>query len=140
MSQTGMAWLMYHELASPGRPTCRQDPGYLRYVVEEHDFRAQMAALHAAGFRGINAGQALQAPANGEPAAVITFDDGSETDLLIAAPILREFGFGATFYAVAGFVGRPGYLSAEQLRDLLAAGFEVAAIPSPILTWRTSPK
>ena len=40
----------------------------------------------------------------------ITFDDGCETDLIAAAPVLRESGFSATFYLTAGFLGTPGYL------------------------------
>ena len=55
----------------------------------------------------------------------ITFDDGCETDLLAAAPILKEFGFGATFYITVGFLGKPGYLSEAQVRNLSALGFEI---------------
>jgi len=39
--------------------------------------------------------------------------------------VLREFGFNATFYLTAGFLGTPGYLSAGQVRDLDAQGFQI---------------
>ena len=42
-----------------------------------------------------------------------------------AAPILRDLNLNATFYLTAGFLGKPGYLSAEQARELDAAGFEI---------------
>jgi peptidoglycan/xylan/chitin deacetylase (PgdA/CDA1 family) len=73
-------------------------------------------------------GEALRYPAERypvEPGVCITFDDGCETDWIAAAPVLREFGFHATFYLTAGFLGTPGYLSAEQVRDLDAQGFEI---------------
>lgn len=38
------------------------------------------------------------------PRAVITFDDGYRDNILLAAPILREFGLRATFFVVAGLV------------------------------------
>jgi peptidoglycan/xylan/chitin deacetylase (PgdA/CDA1 family) len=40
-------------------------------------------------------------------------------------PVLREFGFNATFYLTAGFLGTPGYLNASQARDLDAQGFQI---------------
>ncbi len=117
-----MVFLMYHELESEGRPLCQNAPGYLRYVVPETNFRAQMNCLKSMGWRGADVDHALQF----DPSTVtITFDDGSETDLLIAAPVLREFGFGATFYVTSGFLGRPGYLTLAQLQELASMGFQI---------------
>jgi peptidoglycan/xylan/chitin deacetylase (PgdA/CDA1 family) len=117
-------YLMYHEIEAAGRALCDSEPGYVRYVVTETAFRHQLAQVQAAGLRGISVGQALAAQIN-EPAVVITFDDGSETDALVAAPLLARFGFKATFYVIAGRVGLRGYLSPAQLRELSAAGFEI---------------
>ena len=49
-----------------------------------------------------------------------------ETDLIAVAPILSEAGFHATFYVTAGFLDRPGHMSAAQLRALSVSGFEMA--------------
>jgi peptidoglycan/xylan/chitin deacetylase (PgdA/CDA1 family) len=38
-----------------------------------------------------------------------------------------EHGFGATFYVVAGFLGRPGCLNVAQLRELAGLGFEIGS-------------
>ena len=59
------------------------------------------------------------------PRVVLTFDDGCETDLLAAAPMLREAGYNATFYVTAGHVGRRGYLSTAQVRELAAQRFDI---------------
>ena len=115
-------FLMYHELELPGRRLCQNDPGYVRYIISADEFSAQMQQVRELGLCGVSVSDALKVD---EPAVCITFDDGCETDLISAAPILKEFGFGATFYVVAGFIGKPGYLSIPQLRELQAQGFEV---------------
>jgi peptidoglycan/xylan/chitin deacetylase (PgdA/CDA1 family) len=117
-------FLMYHEIEAVGRALCEPEPGYVRYAVSEIVFRRQLAHLRAGGYSGISVGQALAADYD-EPAVVITFDDGCETDALVAAPLLAQFGFKATFYVIAGRVGLRGYLSPAQLRELSVAGFEI---------------
>ncbi len=115
--------LMYHELELPGRDLCRLEPGYVRYVLSASEFESQMRSLHASGLRGLSVSSALQFA---DPRGIgLTFDDGSETDLLLAAPILNELSFGATFYITAGFLGTPGYLSPAQLRELSSGNFEI---------------
>jgi len=79
--------------------------------------------LKATGWQGVNVTGALDFPAN--PVVAVTFDDGCETDLLAAAPILSELGFRATFYLISGSLGKRGYLSATQARDLADLGFEI---------------
>jgi peptidoglycan/xylan/chitin deacetylase (PgdA/CDA1 family) len=123
MAEHGTVFFMYHELALPNRALCHREPGYTRYVVSASAFRSQMEKLAHEGWRATNVTQAMQS-FDGKSACV-TFDDGCETDLLCAAPILKEFGFGATFYVTVGFMGQPGYLSEAQVRNLSALGFEI---------------
>ena len=125
MTPPGFVYLMYHELELPGRQLCQDEPGYVRYIVREPDFRAQMLALKNSGRRGLTVSEALASPdASG---VVITFDDGCETDLLAAAPILREAGFKATFYVTVGFLGTRGYMSRAQVRALGDLGCEIGS-------------
>jgi peptidoglycan/xylan/chitin deacetylase (PgdA/CDA1 family) len=114
---------MYHELEVEGRSLSQNDPGYLRYVVREHEFREQMEWLQSAKLRGISVSEALSGKTSG--GIVITFDDGCGTDLSVAAPLLHKLNFGATFYITVGFLGRHGYLVADQVRELSDAGFEI---------------
>jgi peptidoglycan/xylan/chitin deacetylase (PgdA/CDA1 family) len=115
---------MYHELEPAGHTLCQSEPGYLRYVLRKEEFESQMLLLSEHCFQGVNVSQGLSNTQPG-PAVVVTFDDGCETDLTVAAPILLSRGFNATFYLVAGFVGRQGYLSATQARELAGMGFEI---------------
>ncbi len=123
MAAERIVFLMYHELELADRKLCQSEPGYVRYILPLETFRSQMAWLKESGWRGLSVGDALHYPA--QPSVCITFDDGCETDLIAAAPILREFGFNATFYLTAGFLGTPSYLSASQVRDLDAQGFQI---------------
>jgi peptidoglycan/xylan/chitin deacetylase (PgdA/CDA1 family) len=123
MRESRVVFLMYHELETPGRTLCHPEPGYVRYIVRASDFRAQMELLRNEGWKGLSVGGAVSSFAHRTTA--ITFDDGCETDLLAAAPILREFNFGATFYITSGWSGQPGYLSHSQIRELASLGFEI---------------
>jgi len=118
-----IVFLMYHELELPGRPLCQSEPGYMRYILPVESFRSQMRWLAENGWRGLSVSEALEYPSGKNVA--LTFDDGCETDLISAAPILKENGFGATLYVTAGFVGKRGYLSPIQLRELRDSGFEI---------------
>lgn len=125
MRDPSVAFLMYHELETPGRTLRQAEAGYVRYIVRATAFRDQMRLLLKEGWRGVSVGDAM---ASFAPKTVaITFDDGTETDLLLAAPILRECGFGATFYVTTGWTGQPGYLSPSQLRELSGMGFEIGS-------------
>jgi len=128
MSRRGVVFLMYHELEIPGRALCRRESGYRRYVVTEKDFRVQVGWLHQAGWHGLNISEALAFVSHDEAnqnEVVFTFDDGCETDLMVAAPILKEAGFGATFYITLTFLGQRGFMNPSQLRQLSGIGFEI---------------
>jgi peptidoglycan/xylan/chitin deacetylase (PgdA/CDA1 family) len=66
----------------------------------------------------------------------LTFDDGNESDVDIALPALRERGLRATFFVVAGRIGKPGYLSPAGLDALAAAGMELGTHGMRHRRWR----
>ena len=134
MPKHSTVFLTYHELEIPGRCLCQSGPGYARYVLPEPDFREQIYHLQRNGWRALSVGQALSFPEGRN--LTITFDDGCETDLLAAAPILQQAGFNATFFITCGRLGKPGYLSPAQLKDLSGQGFEIGchSMTHPYLT------
>ena len=123
MAPSRIVFLMYHELELPGRTLVQSEPGYVRYILPIETFRGQMEWLKESGYQGLSVSEASSYPQ--ERSVCITFDDGCETDLISAAPVLREFGFRGTFYLTSGFLGTPGYLSPEQVRQLDALGLEI---------------
>jgi peptidoglycan/xylan/chitin deacetylase (PgdA/CDA1 family) len=60
-------------------------------------------------------------------AVALTFDDGCDTDALIAAPLLRGLGFPAAFFVNPARVGQAGRASWDQLRALAAEGFLIGS-------------
>ena len=60
---------------------------------------------------------------------VFTFDDATASQYTIVAPLLKEFGFGATFY-VCEFPAKPEeksvYMNWQQIKELDRMGFEIA--------------
>ncbi len=112
--------------------------------VDPRVFDRQMRSLADRGFVAVGLARLLAAwdeRATLPPRAVaLTFDDGCANFLDSAAPVLRELGFGATVFAVAGYLGKdngwPGQspavprlplLGAGDLRDAVAEGFEVGS-------------
>ncbi len=133
MQKPATVFLMYHELGLGQRDLSQSEPRYPRYVIPVAEFEAQMASLKASGLRGVTVTEALQFAS---PAVAITFDDGCETDLVAAAPVLQKFGLGATFFVIPGFLGNRSYMSREQMRELSDAGFEIGchSMTHPCLT------
>jgi peptidoglycan/xylan/chitin deacetylase (PgdA/CDA1 family) len=121
---TPIPFLMYHEIGLPGRAAADAAPGYMRYVVGHDAFGAQLRRMRALGLEGTDVDGALEAR---DSAVAITFDDGCETDLIAAAPLLAELGMRATFYITVGFLGRRGFLSRSQLRELADGGWSIGA-------------
>ncbi len=93
-------------------------------MISIDEFKAQMSVIHDQGLRGVSVSEAVTFST---PAVAITVDDGCETDLLAIAPVLKESGYGATFYLTTGWVGKPGYMSPAQLRELDGLGFEIGS-------------
>lgn len=120
---TSVVFLMFHELEITSRELCQREPGYVRYVLPLETFRRLMMWLKDQGWGGASVGEWLSEPK--QKSVCITFDDGCETDLIAAAPALCEFHFRATFYITTGFMGRAGYLSRDQVKELSSLGFEL---------------
>lgn len=70
------------------------------------------------------------------PGISFTFDDGYASDVEVALPALRERGLTATFFPVAGKLGRPGYVDAAGVRALSAGGMSVGSHGMWHRSWR----
>ncbi len=57
--------------------------------------------------------------AAGNKALVLTFDKGTMNDFLLAVPVLKEYGFKATFFVIPEKVGTTGYMNWKELESLL---------------------
>ncbi len=118
--------LMYHRIIPPALAGDSLPP----LVVPPGLFAAQLAELHAAGWRTITlATLAADLAAHRRPPArtfVITIDDGHDDGYTYALPILQRFNDVATFFIVTGRLGKPGNLTDAEVQQLAAAGMEIA--------------
>jgi peptidoglycan/xylan/chitin deacetylase (PgdA/CDA1 family) len=55
----------------------------------------------------------------------LSFDDGNWSDVNTALPELLARGLTATFFIVPGWLGEPGFMSKQDLREIVAAGMPV---------------
>lgn len=58
---------------------------------------------------------------------LITFDDGNYSDIAIAAPLLLDFKFDASFFVLTGRLEQPGYLSRNDIRELRSMRFTIGS-------------
>ncbi|PYU26743.1 MAG: hypothetical protein DMG30_01165 [Acidobacteria bacterium] len=117
--------LNYHRLHQAGVDVHACSSGDF-YALGVENFRQQMVFLRRNSFKTLLLGEFLTLPASENSRnVVITFDDGYESDLTIAVPLLRQLGFRAVFFICVEHIDRPGYLSRDQVKQLLASGMSV---------------
>jgi peptidoglycan/xylan/chitin deacetylase (PgdA/CDA1 family) len=56
---------------------------------------------------------------------VLTFDDGYRDAYTAAWPVLKKYGFGATFFVITDLIDNPRYLTKDQIRELAANDMEI---------------
>lgn len=98
-------------------------------ITPPNVFEAQMAAMYVAGWHSMTMGELgddMRLGRQPRPKSfVVTFDDGWEDGYTYAFPILRRFGFVATYFVVGSQIGQPDHLTAGELQELLAADSEI---------------
>lgn len=113
--------LMYHEIGD--------GPGSL--YLSASDFAAQLDRLQELGYQTISLRRLYDHMTKGAPvperSVVLTFDDGYRSFHTRAVPLMKERGFTAALFVITGWVGRPGYVTWDEIRADAAAGFEMAA-------------
>lgn len=121
--------LCYHGVISSSRAQCR--PGY-EMSVSAAEFAAQLELL-ATRFEPLSLAAALdrltgRAPCGAKPGVLVTFDDGYENNLTLAAPLLRRYGVPAVFFLSTGHIGHTQQLWPLEVDShlLAAAGGAIA--------------
>lgn len=115
--------LLYHHV--------HPDPPSHNYWIDAENFEDQMQVLSDLGYHTVTPTQLRQAILQGlqlpPKPVIITFDDGNEDNYGYAFPIMQKFGFIGAVYIVANRLSADGFLSAEQLKEMAAAGWEIGS-------------
>ncbi len=123
--------LMYHHIT-----TNRVEN---KLELSRKTFLKQMAFLKENNYRVIDPDQLIQIlqgkMATGKE-VVLTFDDGNLDNYENAIPVLDQYGYKGTFFIVYDWVGNPGYMNWDQLRDVVLRGHTVGShtLSHPFLT------
>lgn len=128
----GVAWmdaryqvpiLMYHNIDA--NPEGRVD------TVTPENFDRQMKFLKDGGYRVFSLWQVVEGLRFGQRfpknSVVLTFDDAMANNFSQALPILKKYGFSATFFVPVGKLGQPGRLTWEEMGRLLADGMDIGS-------------
>ena len=105
-------------------------------TISVDTFRAQIEALHDAGFETVSLQQLYDYVHYGtelpENPILLTFDDGYLSNYEYAYPILREYGMQATIFAIGVSIGKDTYkgtdhamtphFGAAEAREMVASG------------------
>jgi peptidoglycan/xylan/chitin deacetylase (PgdA/CDA1 family) len=115
--------LLYHHVAV--------SPVNSRYYVRPDRFEDQLKLLHNWEYSPITTSRLVETITRGSllpPRPIlITFDDGNEDNYTTAFPIMQKYGFTGVLYIVADYVDTPGYMTAAQIKEMAAAGWEVGS-------------
>jgi peptidoglycan/xylan/chitin deacetylase (PgdA/CDA1 family) len=115
--------LLYHHVTS--------EISYSRYNIDPAVFETQMQWLFDNHYQTINVTQLADLIRNGgqipQRPVVITFDDGNIDVFKNAYPILKKYGFFATFYVVDGYINGKDMVSSDNLKDLIKNGWEIGS-------------
>ena len=123
--------LMYHDIELNDPRYDRTDVEVRPFVLPASRFEEQMRSLTEQRYHVISLEDFVFSVKEGRPlpekSVIITFDDGHISNYLKAYPILKKYGLKAVFFIVTGFVGKPGMLTWEQIREMADDGMEIGS-------------
>jgi peptidoglycan/xylan/chitin deacetylase (PgdA/CDA1 family) len=107
------ACLMLHGI---GPAPDRIDPDERPYWISEQTLAFVLAEMKAHG-------------------AILTLDDGNDTDVRIVLPKLVAAGLTASFFIPSDRIGTPGYVTEHDILELHRAGMEIGSHGCAHLNW-----
>lgn len=120
--------LSYHHVRDWEAADREQDRPYIMPVAR---FEAQLRYLRDHGYQSVSTAQVYDYYANGKPLPpkpiVLSFDDSYASQYTNAVPLLKKYGFSATFFIMTVPLNKDGFMSSAQLQELDRAGFDIQA-------------
>ena len=133
----GFPILEYHQI------TDNPDPRAEIYSVPPAEFSAQLDYLQENGYTTITLNDYMKARRFGKPLPkkpiILTFDDGYENNYTEMLPILEAHNMTAVVFVISNFLGKPDYMTFEQVQDMQRRGLEIGShsadhLPLPTLS------
>lgn len=101
------------------------------YIVKPNDFKAQMKMLADSGYHTVLPDQLMAYLVKGAPLPdkpiMLTFDDTKLDQYTVAKPELDKYGFKGVFFIMTVSIGRPNYMTKEQIKELAEQGHVIGS-------------
>ncbi len=123
----GSCVLMYHAISDHTTPCDEVGSDDPVYTVKPDCFREQLQYLAERTVKVQSLDRHVATGHFDRSHICMTFDDGNRTDYLTVLPLLQRHSFSATFYVTTQWIGQPGFVTAEDLKHLHAAGMELGS-------------
>jgi peptidoglycan/xylan/chitin deacetylase (PgdA/CDA1 family) len=119
--------LMYHEIYRPEERDRLRGLTNPVYNTEINVFQKQMAYLYAKRMKTLTIDELFlkESSSPGEGAVCLTFDDGWRGNYLHAYPVLQEYGLKATFFIATDLIGKPFYMTWEDIKGMAVSGMSI---------------
>ncbi len=129
--------LIYHSI----RPYIPSDTtAARRYIATPEVFAQELSYLHDSGYTSITfddlVNYMMKNVSLPPKPVIMSFDDDWESQYTHALPLLKKYGFTATFYIWVGVVGKKHHMSWDEIGTLRAAGMQIGchSMTHPYLT------
>ncbi|HEX8313544.1 MAG TPA: polysaccharide deacetylase family protein, partial [Flavisolibacter sp.] len=127
MARPQVPILCYHHIRDIKMPG-RADRGYEVTIAQ---FKAQMKALADSGYHTVLPDQLHDYLVYGTPLpskpVMISYDDSDEEQFSIAKPEMDKYGFKGVYFLMTIAIGRPNYMTKEQIKQLADEGHAIAS-------------
>jgi len=128
MTRTQVPILCYHQIRDWRVTDSKQARDY---IVPVAAFEAQIKMLADSGYHTISADQLnnylIYGAALPAKPVMLTFDDTDLPQYTIAKPVMEKYGFKGLFFIMTVSLGRPNYMTKDQVKQLSDAGNEIGS-------------
>jgi peptidoglycan/xylan/chitin deacetylase (PgdA/CDA1 family) len=120
--------LCYHDIRDwkPNERTSMKE-----YIVPVQNFKDQMKTLHDSGYKTISPDEYYAYLTTGAPLpekpVMITYDDTDLEQFTIGKTEMDKYGFKGVYFIMTISIGRPRYMSKEQIKQLADEGHTIAS-------------
>lgn len=121
---------MYHEVTVPEKIYQLTKITPPAFVLDIKQFERQIKSLHDSGYEAWSLQELISWLSGGlvtPPAKpiILTFDDGFKGNYEFALPVLKNYGFKATFFVIVNKIGESQMMTWEHLEELSETGMSI---------------
>jgi len=101
------------------------------YTISLNEFKKHMEYLYNNNYSTISLDNFVARYKNKEKfnnkLVILTFDDGHISNYVYAYPLLRDYGFTATFFVSVANVGKEGYMNWQEISEIYHNGMTIGS-------------